>query len=395
MKKITVFSGNRAEFGLLFPIIVEISKKYQVDIILSGGHVLSPWNTKGDVIEQLETHEVKCNIKTIELDDQSDAYTRSLGAIYDGTLDYYAENKDVSLAIVLGDRIESFAFSLGSFYSQIPLVHLCGGDVANDPSFDTNVRHSISKLANYHFTVSERGKNTLIQMGEEEHRVLFMGNPSFDYERMGFLPEMNELKQEYGINEEDAVVLFTFHPVCKKSAEENYGEFKACLDAIIDTEVDKIIVTYPNNDPGYEQIVEYLENVSENDRICCKKNLGTFNYLGLMKYFKTIVAGNSSSGLSEPSWFCVPSLNIGERQGDRIRGGNVIDVPADGNAVKNTLQEVLDNYEALYEKNKQMKSVFGNGEAAIKAVNYIDSIIDIERKEQLFKKFIEKRDKEF
>ena len=42
-----------------------------------------------------------------------------------------------------------------------------------------------------------------------------------------------------------------------------------------------------------------------------------------------------------------------------------------------------------------MKSVFGNGEAAIKAVNYIDSIIDIERKEQLFKKFIEKRDKEF
>ncbi len=45
MKRIAVFSGNRAEFGILFPVIVALCTHYEVEIILSGAHVLPPWNT--------------------------------------------------------------------------------------------------------------------------------------------------------------------------------------------------------------------------------------------------------------------------------------------------------------------------------------------------------------
>ena len=392
MRKVTVFSGNRAEFGILFPIIAEISKEYEVDVLLSGAHVLPPWNTKAAVEEQLTQNNIGCTIATIPLKKKEDTYLNSLGEIYEGTLQYFIRHKDKDLAIVLGDRIESFAFALGAFYSQIPLIHLCGGDVVNDPSFDTNVRHSISKLANYHFVMSDRSKKALMQMGEEEHRILNMGNPSFDYERMGYLTSVEMLEKEFDIAPKDSIVIFTFHPVLKKSGEMNFLEFKTCLEAILETNIDKVIATYPNNDPGYEQIVEYLESFDENQRICRVKNLGTYNYLSLMKNFKTIVAGNSSSGLLETVWYGVPTLNIGERQGDRIRGNNVISVTVDKELIRTELQKVLDHYEEVKEQNKKTRTLFGNGEAALKAKDFIDSVMKLNKNEQLFKRFVERLD---
>lgn len=388
MKKISIFTGNRAEFGILFPIISELSTVYEIDLLLSGAHVLSPWNTKMAVVEQLEQCNIACNVIEIPLEESGDVYIKCMGIIYDGTTEYYAKNKDVSLAIVLGDRIESFAFALGTFYSQIPLIHLCGGDVVNVPNFDTNVRHSITKIANYHFVMSESSKETLLQMGEEEHRILNMGNPSFDYERMGFLPAKEELQKRFQIKDDDKVVVFTFHPASMKSAEQNFMEFKTSLDAVVESNTDKVIVTYPNNDPGYEQILEYLESMNANDKLCCVKSLGTYNYLSLMKNFKTIIVGNSSSGLLETPWYCVPVLNVGERQNERIRGCNVTDVAVDYEKIQTKLNITVECYDSLREDNKKMQQIFGNGQAAIKARQYIDLLFENTKEEQLYKKFI-------
>lgn len=388
MKKITIFSGNRAEFGILFPIISELSKEYEVEVLLSGAHVLPPWNTKGAVEEQLHQYNVNCNIETIDLEPTTDAYLHSMGAIYEGTLNYYLKNEDVSMAIVLGDRIESFAFALGTFYSQIPLMHLCGGDVVNVPNFDTNVRHSITKLANYHGVMSEQSRTTLLQLGEEELRILNMGNPSFDYERMGFLPNAEELQRKFNIKNDDRITVLTFHPASMKSGEVNYKEFRTCFDALVDSSVEKIIVTYPNNDPGHEQIVEYLEGFTKSDRVHCVKTLGTYNYLALMRNFKTIIVGNSSSGLLETPWYCVPVMNIGERQNERVRGCNVFDVDVNKESITVKLQEILANYDDLREDNKKMQTIFGNGEAALKVKAYIDEVMKLDKSEQLYKRFV-------
>ena len=51
--KISVFSGNRAEYGLLFPIIKKLKndKAIKMDLIISGSHLEKNFgNTKKEII---------------------------------------------------------------------------------------------------------------------------------------------------------------------------------------------------------------------------------------------------------------------------------------------------------------------------------------------------------
>ena len=51
--------------------------------------------------------------------------------------------------------------------------------------------------------------------------------------------------------------------------------------------------------------------------------------------------GNSSSGLIEAPAVGLPVVNVGDRQAGRDRGPNVIDVPADPDAVADALRRAL------------------------------------------------------
>ncbi len=392
MKRIVIFSGNRAEFGILFPLIYTLHTYYRLEIILSGAHVLKRWATESDVKKQLQDNHISCHVTDIPLSAKNNIYTRCLGEIYDKTLDFFETNQDVDLAVVLGDRIETAAFALGAFYSRIPLLHICGGDVADVFHFDTNIRHSITKLANYHFATNERSKNVLLQMGEEKHRVFNIGNLSYDYDRLGFLTPTAQLAEMYKLTQDDMLVVFTYHPTCDRTQEENYKEFKSGLEAVIDSDAKKIIVTFPNNDPGHELIFDYIMSLDENERMMRVNSLGTYSYLSLMKNYRTIIVGNSSSGLLETTLYCVPVLNVGERQNGRVRGDNVTDVTADYESVKTALNKLIQNYDTLRDKYTGTKYVFGDGRAAIKAKDYIDRIMERSKEERLFKKFVERQE---
>lgn len=390
MEKIAIFSGNRADFGILFPLIYSLNNYYQIEMILSGAHVLKQWETRKNVERQLHDNNIYCNITEVSLEDDKGTYKRCLSEIYLKIIDFFEINNDIQIAIVLGDRIEAAAFALGTFYSQIPLLHICGGDVAAVFNYDNSIRHSISKIANYHFVTNERSRNILLQMGEEEQRVFNIGNLSYDYERLGFLTPAEELGKTYGFTLDDVIAVYTYHPACDKTKEENFKEFKYGLEASIDSEATKIFVTYPNNDPGYEQILHYINSLSNNRKVLCINSLGTDKYLSLMKNYKTIVVGNSSSGLLETTLYCVPVLNIGERQNGRSRGCNVIDVPADYSRIKISLNDVIQNYNVLKDRYIETKYIFGDGSAAIKAKKYIGEILKLPKAERLFKKFVER-----
>ena len=391
MSKVAVFSGNRAEFGILFPIICELGKYYELDIIFSGAHVLSPWNTYFDCIDQLDKALIKYRDYRIELSEKSenkDVYTSSLGVIYDWTLDYFCSN-DIEYGMVLGDRIESYGFALGTFYSRVPLIHVCGGDVTEVANFDTNVRHSISKIANYHMVTSEMSRRVLLQMGEEERRVINIGNPSFDYGRMGYLPSRAVLSEAYGIvGGQEYIGIVTFHPAANKTAQENLTDFIEVIDGVRSSNIQNIIITYPNNDPGHDLIINYLETFDRNNKIRVEKSLGTFNYLGLMKECQCVIIGNSSSGLLETPFYEVPVVNIGERQCGRIRGNNVRDCKIDRYAIKSSIDTILNDYDTLKKMFETDRFIFGDGNAAIKASKFLLGLDSLSKEEKLFKRFV-------
>ena len=377
MEKIAVFSGNRADFGILFPLICSLNNHYQISLILSGAHVLKKWETSKDVESQLKDNNIHCRITKIPLMEDKGSYKKCLSEVYMKTIEFFEVNDDIQISIVLGDRIEAAAFALGTFYSQMPLLHICGGDIVDVPNFDTNIRHSISKLADYHFVTNEKSKNILLQMGEEAQRVFNIGNLSYDYERMGLLTPVKTLENYYRIVSDDIIIVYTYHPACDKTKEENYQEFRCGLDACIDSIATKIIVTYPNNDPGYEMILDYVNILNDNKKVFCVNSLGTYNYLSLMKNYKTIIVGNSSSGLLETALYCVPVLNIGERQKGRIRGCNVTDLPPDYNKIKDVLNDIIRNFCILKDRYIETKYIFGDGNAAVKAVEYIDELMKL------------------
>ena len=81
----------------------------------------------------------------------------------------------------------------------------------------------------------------------------------------------------------------------------------------------------PNADKNGEVIANLIKKFVLNN-----KNSRVFSSLGQLKYLSCVkfvdgVIGNSSSGLLEAPSFKKPSINIGNRQMDRLKGSSVVD----------------------------------------------------------------------
>ena len=95
----------------------------------------------------------------------------------------------------------------------------------------------------------------------------------------------------------------------------------------------KIIITYPNFDPGYKEILKLIKKLELNKNIIVKENLGKFLYYGILNYCgegnNGLCMGNSSSGIKEAVFFNCPVLDLGERQKGRLSPKNVENVKFD------------------------------------------------------------------
>ncbi len=103
-------------------------------------------------------------------------------------------------------------------------------------------------------------------------------------------------------------------------------------------------------------------------------SMGYKNYLSTIK-FVDICLGNSSSGLLEVPTFKKFSINIGDRQKDRLRAKSVIDVEPKSDLILKTIK-------SLYNKKipKNLINPYGDGDASkltykiIKKMNFKVSI---------------------
>ncbi len=326
-------------------------------------------------------------IATIQLDGLKDVYSESLSKIYKETITLLNDKNRYQFAIVLGDRIETFGFTLACFYKKIPIIHVNGGDIANVPYFDTNVRHSITKLAHVHLTTNALSCQVVKQLGEEQWRIHDIGNLSYDYDRLRMLSSAGAIEKDLNVNRNELIIIYTYHPSHNKSCDQNYSDFKMILGVLKGTGK-KVIVTYPNNDPGGEKIIDRLETMSNNDpAFIVVQNLGTLRLLSLLKYFRAIVVGNSSSVLTETAFYRVPGVNIGERQTDRFRGTNVFDCALKKEDIMRIIIKIIKNYNQLRDGFNSSQYFFGDGKAALKAVKIVNKLIAIPKEELLFKKF--------
>ena len=372
-RTIAVFTGNRAEYGLQFPILKAISAHPKLDyrLIVSGAH-LDPHF--GRTLEEIEADgfSVHAEVKIDMVDDTLDATAQAIGS---GVMSMGAALAKLrpDMLVVYADRFEGFAAVIAGTQMNVPTAHVEGGDLTEGGALDDSVRHAMTKLAHLHFTTNQQATNRILAMGEESWRVHTVGFPAIDLIAAGQFAAPEEITARYGIDPARPVVLFTQHSVTTEfdQADTQIRPALAALRRLAEEGV-QVIATYPNNDAGGRRIIGELEALAKEDRtnIQVHRSLGRYAYHGVLALARAPGArvacvGNSSSGIKETPAFGCPTVNIGSRQDGRLRAVNVIDTDYDADALMAAIGRCFED-EAFRERCRNCDNPYGVGDAGDK-----------------------------
>ena len=211
-KRIVLFSGSRSEFFLQKPIIHELKKLKSIElkILISGSHLDKKFTN--DLEKELKHLKVDYITQTIPKNDL-DLFSNGVvigKAISRITNQLQKLNPDA--VIIYGDRYESFAAMIAASQSGIFTFHIEGGDITNGTTFDDNVRHAMSKLANFHFVTNENAQKVLMQMGEDKQLIQIVGLPINDFIYKNIYTNEQDLIDLYQLNQDSEIIIFTLHP---------------------------------------------------------------------------------------------------------------------------------------------------------------------------------------
>jgi len=368
-RRIAIFTGNRSEYGLLYPVInaIDSHSALKAQLIVSGTHLDERFGRTQAEIERdgfSIDAEVKMTLETDTLDETPRAIGRGILEVTDAL-----EKLAPDMLLIYGDRFEAFAAAIASTQMCLPTAHIEGGDITEGGALDDSVRHAITKLAHLHFTTNAQATNRVLAMGEESWRVRTVGLPALDSIQTGDFASADDVQAVYGIDPTRPVVVFTQHSVASESdrAEVQIAPSLSALGALARDGV-HIILTYPNSDPGGQRIITALSAFTgERQNVQLHPSLGRSNYHGLLglnqQGVKVVCAGNSSSGLKETPAFGCPAVNIGNRQDNRLRADNIIDVDYDATAIEAALRKSLFD-ESFRRRCAECTNPYGDGNAA-------------------------------
>ena len=391
-KRVAVFTGNRAEYGLLFPVLKAIKEHQDLELrlIVAGAH-LDP--NFGESISEIFADGFKVDAQaSINLNKDSALATPI--AISSGiqSISKILSDLKPDIFVVYADRFEGFAAVIAASQMNIPVAHIEGGDITEGGALDDSVRHAMTKLSHIHFTTNQQASNRLLAMGEEAWRVHTAGFPAIDMIVNGMVASPAELCEAYNLDVSRPVVLFTQHSVTTEfeEAEAQIGPSLLALEELSQKNVD-VIVTYPNNDVGGTTLTRYMEKFFQNSgsRMQMYKSLGRYNYHGILALarnagWRVVCAGNSSSGIKETAVFGCPAVNIGSRQKGRLRAQNVLDAGYNKDEILLALETALFD-ETFRELCQNVVNPYGGGNTG-EIIASVLSQISVSRKELLQKK---------
>ena len=146
MKKIAVFTGTRAEYGLLYWLVkdIESDDSLELQLIVSGMHLSSEFNQTVQNIEQ-DGFEVAEKIEMLLSSDSAVGVAKSMGLGTIGYADALARLQP-DVLVVLGDRFEALAVAQTALVMKIPMLHIHGGE-KTEGAYDDAIRHAITKFS--------------------------------------------------------------------------------------------------------------------------------------------------------------------------------------------------------------------------------------------------------
>jgi len=338
-RRIAVFTGSRAEYGLLRHLIAAISAEpgLALQLIVSGSHLS---DRHGRTVAEIEADGFQpAALVPLSLEATPPPSMAALSAEALAGVGQALERLQPQLLILLGDRYEAFAAAAAAHLLSIPIAHLHGGE-STGGAVDDRLRHAISQLSSWHFTAAEPYRQRVIAMGHPPERVWNVGPMVLDGLLATPPASRNAFEAATGFRFGHRNLLITYHPETLL-ADRGVAGFEALLVALEQVSC-QVLFTHPNADAGCEQLQRRLQAFVQRhpERSWAVPSLGQQRYLAALQLFEAM-AGNSSSGVIEAPLLGIPVLNIGGRQAGRLRCGCVHDVSVNSEAIAAGLEQVL------------------------------------------------------
>ncbi|RPG62863.1 MAG: UDP-N-acetylglucosamine 2-epimerase (hydrolyzing) [Flavobacteriaceae bacterium TMED238] len=353
MRKISVISSSRADYGLLKNLLLKLKKdkSIKLNFYVTGAHLIENF---GKTINQIKEDKIKIK-KKILINFNNDKHFDVSKAISQGirnfSIEFEKEKPDILL--ILGDRYEIFSAAIAAMIYQIPIAHLHGGE-STEGAIDESIRHSISKMSHIHFVSTKKYSYRLCQMGENKKTIFDVGSLGVENIKGINLYNIKEIKKKYKINLKKKTFVITLHPeTLLNSSKKNTQILLNSLKRFKDI---NFVFTMPNADTGYKEINKGITNFCKNNKNSFYfKSLGQRAYFSICKYANCVIGNSSSAIIEAPSLF-TPSINIGIRQQGRVSASTVINSKFNE---KNLTQDIKKSFN-LKKKIKKDKLEFKN-----------------------------------
>ena len=341
-RRICVITGSRSDYGIMSNFLKKLqsTKDFELKLIVTCMHLIPKY---GNSYKEILKDQIKIHKKiTLPIkDDKIYTISKATGI---GLIKFtnILSKLRPDLVLILGDRFESLSFAIASLYLKIPIAHIHGGE-STFAQIDDAIRHSISKMSNFHFVSNKFYKNRLIKMGEEPKNIYVIGSLGVENIKKLNFYKKKEIEKRLNTKLLKQNFLITIHPetLGKSKLIKNLDSFFNFLKGIKDT---KLIFTAPNADMGNQKIFNKIKKfVKKNSsKSLLVNSLGHKLYLSLARNCNLII-GNSSSGIIEIPTLNIPTINIGDRQTGRIRSNSVIDCNTELKEFKKAIRKGLSN----------------------------------------------------
>ncbi len=372
-RTICVVTGSRADYGHLSSLLKAIKGdgRLKLQIAVTGMH-LSPrfGNTYKHILK--DGFKISAKADILKFDNSEAGIAQAVGLGCQKFAKVFQSLKP-DVVVVLGDRYEIFSAVVAAYIAKIPVAHIHGGE-KSEGSMDEGIRHAITKMTSLHFAATEEYRKRIIQLGEDPKRVFNFGAPGLDGLHQLKLLTKNELEKKLAFHLNYPTAIVTYHPV---TLEKNSSQkmVKNLLSAVESTGINAVF-TKSNADPRGEAMNAVIGQF-------CRKNpskyllvdaLGQQGYYSCLKHCDVMI-GNSSSGLVEAPSFQMPVVNIGDRQRNRIKAKNVIDVAESDKAIIQGIRTALSS--AFKQNLKGLKNPyekFADGKTGQRIKNVLKSV---------------------
>ena len=362
MKKIMVVFGTRPEAIKLCPLINEIKKRKQLEVVVC---VTAQHRQMLDQV--LEAFSIRPDYDLDIMKNRQNLFDITTNIL--SSIATVLEKEKPDVVLVHGDTSTTFATALASFYLRIPVGHVEAGLRTYNiysPFPEEFNREAVSIVAEYNFAPTPLARENLLREGRKAENIYITGNTVID-------AMQHTVKDEYTHPElewvgRDKLIFITAH------RRENLGDpmrhmFRA-IRRVLDEHPDCKAIYPIHMNPLVRELAE--EELADCDRIHIIEPITVFDCHNFEA--RSFLCLTDSGGIQEECpTYGVPVLVMRDttERPEGVDSGVLKLVGTDENVIYRTFKLLLED-KAEYDKMSKASNPYGDGHACVRIADILE-----------------------